>query len=324
MRRGAYTGTLCEFIPRVAAMILHHYGVSPYSEKIRCLFGYTDMAWQSVVVPPLPPRPVLDPLVGGYRRIPVAQIGADLFCDSNLIAEEIADLASNPQLALAHCAAEIQAFVQHTEQTVFMAVVQSVVPKSAMAMLLPRYWPWQILKLMRDRAKVAKTSKAPRLTRSERTDALASFCDGIETRTNSNAFLFGETPTIADFAAYHVVWFADLTRPGQLLQGKSHALAWQARMHAFGHGEMAKIKPALVFQTARESEPRQIANTQREHREIGASVVVRPNDYAREGVTGQLVGADVDRWIIARHTDRFGTLHVHFPTRGYELSVTGK
>lgn len=305
-------------------MILHHYGVSPYSEKIRCLFGYTDMAWQSMVVAPLPPRPELDPLVGGYRRIPVAQIGADLFCDSNLIAEEISTLAGNPQLGLVNCAAEIQSFVQHTEQTVFMAVVQSVVPKSALAMLLPRYWPWQILKLMRDRAKVAKTSKAPRLSKTERTDALLHFCDGIDARTTNSDFLFGDTPTIADFAAYHVVWFADLTRPGKLLHDRPHALAWQARMHAFGHGEMAKIKPAQVFQAARESEPRQITKAQRHHDDIGASVVVRPNDYAREGVTGQLVGADADRWIIARHTDRFGTLHVHFPARGYELSVTGK
>ncbi|GGZ96339.1 glutathione S-transferase [Arenicella chitinivorans] len=305
-------------------MILHHYGVSPYSEKIRCLFGYTDMAWQSVVVPPQPPRPVLDPLVGGYRRIPVAQIGADLFCDSNLIAEEIADLASNPQLALVNCAAEIQSFVQHTEQAVFMAVVQSVIPKSALGMLLRRYWPWQIVRLMRDRARVAKTSKAPRLSKTERVAALNAFRDELDARAADNQFLFGDKPTIADFAAYHVVWFADLTRPEKYLQGKSSALAWQARMRAFGHGEKAKIKPAQVCQAARESEPRRIPTTQREHDDIGASVVIRPNDYARDGVTGQLVGVDANRWIIARHTDRFGTLHVHFPARGYELSITGK
>ena len=60
--------------------VLHHYEASPYAEKIRLMFGYTGLRWHSVISPPMPPRPNLDPLTGGYRRIPVAQKGADLFC----------------------------------------------------------------------------------------------------------------------------------------------------------------------------------------------------------------------------------------------------
>ena len=73
-------------------MILHHYPMSPFSEKIRLMFGYADMEWLSVISPESPPRPIVEPLVGGYRRIPVAQSGADIFCDSRLIADEIANL----------------------------------------------------------------------------------------------------------------------------------------------------------------------------------------------------------------------------------------
>jgi hypothetical protein len=29
----------------------------------------------------MPPRPLLDPLTGGYRRVPVLQVGADIYCD---------------------------------------------------------------------------------------------------------------------------------------------------------------------------------------------------------------------------------------------------
>ena len=71
-------------------MILHHYEGSPYSEKIRLMFGMTNTRWLSLSSPMRPPRPNLDPLTGGYRRIPVAQIGADIFCDTSLIAGEVA------------------------------------------------------------------------------------------------------------------------------------------------------------------------------------------------------------------------------------------
>lgn len=60
-------------------LILHHYDASPYAEKIRLMFGLTGTRWQSLIAPVQPPRPSVDPLTGGYRRIPVAQIGADIF-----------------------------------------------------------------------------------------------------------------------------------------------------------------------------------------------------------------------------------------------------
>lgn len=52
-------------------LILHHYALSPFSEKIRLALGYKALAWQSVEVPIWPPRPDLVPLSAGYRRAPV-------------------------------------------------------------------------------------------------------------------------------------------------------------------------------------------------------------------------------------------------------------
>lgn len=57
---------------------LHHEPASPFSEKIRALLGYLDLEWHSVATSIIVPRPLLMPLSGGYRRIPVAQIGADV------------------------------------------------------------------------------------------------------------------------------------------------------------------------------------------------------------------------------------------------------
>src|SRR6201985_1281583 len=70
-------------------IILHHYDVSPFSEKVRLLFGLKGLEWKSVIQPVIMPKPDLIPLTGGYRRIPVMQIGADIFCDSQIILREL-------------------------------------------------------------------------------------------------------------------------------------------------------------------------------------------------------------------------------------------
>src|SRR3569623_3425890 len=44
---------------------------------------------RSVIQPVIMPKPELVPLTGGYRRIPVMQIGADVYCDTQVILAEI-------------------------------------------------------------------------------------------------------------------------------------------------------------------------------------------------------------------------------------------
>jgi hypothetical protein len=66
-------------------IILHHYAVSPYSEKVRIGLGLKGLAWGSVETPVIMPKPDLTALTGGYRKAPVLQIGADIYCDSQLI-----------------------------------------------------------------------------------------------------------------------------------------------------------------------------------------------------------------------------------------------
>jgi len=76
-------------MPAESEIILHHYDASPFSEKVRLMFGLKAMAWRSVIQPTIMPKPDLVPLTGGYRRIPVLQIGADIFCDTQVILAEI-------------------------------------------------------------------------------------------------------------------------------------------------------------------------------------------------------------------------------------------
>jgi hypothetical protein len=65
----------------MAEIILHHYPLSPYSEKIRLALGLKGATWKSVEIPVWTPRPKLTPMTGGYRRTPILQIGAEFYCD---------------------------------------------------------------------------------------------------------------------------------------------------------------------------------------------------------------------------------------------------
>ena len=59
-------------------LILHHYPNSPFAEKVRVTLGIKQLAWKSVIIPNMMPKPDLMPLTGGYRKTPVLQVGADV------------------------------------------------------------------------------------------------------------------------------------------------------------------------------------------------------------------------------------------------------
>ena len=79
-------------------IVLHHYPTSTFSERVRLAFGLKQLAWRSVAIPPAMPKPDLLPLTGGYRRTPVMQIGANIYCDTQLILRKIESLHPEPSL----------------------------------------------------------------------------------------------------------------------------------------------------------------------------------------------------------------------------------
>src|SRR5262245_49317040 len=79
-------------------LILHHYDISPYAEKIRAIMGFKRLAWRSVHIPIVMPKPDLTALTGGYRLTPVLQIGADVYCDTKVIARRLERERGEPTL----------------------------------------------------------------------------------------------------------------------------------------------------------------------------------------------------------------------------------
>ena len=70
-------------------ILLDQCASSPLAEKIRVCFGIKGLAWGAVDDPVIMPKPELIALTGGYRRIPVMQVGADIYCDSQRIVREL-------------------------------------------------------------------------------------------------------------------------------------------------------------------------------------------------------------------------------------------
>src|ERR1700687_2967631 len=84
----------------MSEIILHHYPMSPYAEKVRLAFGLKGISWRSVHIPNMMPKPDLMPLTGGYRKTPVMQIGADIYCDSQIIVRELERRFPSPTVAV--------------------------------------------------------------------------------------------------------------------------------------------------------------------------------------------------------------------------------
>ena len=111
-------------------IILHHYETSPYSEKVRLGLGLKGLAWGSVEIPVIMPKPDLTALTGGYRKTPVLQIGADIYCDSQLIMRELERRHPTPSFYPAgHGAADALAW--WAEKTMFSPAASIVIREEA-------------------------------------------------------------------------------------------------------------------------------------------------------------------------------------------------
>jgi glutathione S-transferase len=300
-------------------VILHHYALSPYSEKIRLMLGSVGMSWQGVLCPEMPPRPGVEPLAGGYRRIPVAQEGADIFCDTRLISAEIAAAAGRPELDPANCDEAALGFSAGLETEVFWACVAGIPPGRTLRQLFRKLGVVGAVRFIADRAGVAKQAASKPMGHKEAVAVFGRHLEELDRHlAGSGSFLFGDTPRYTDFAAYHTLWFQRVVGELPMPAGLPAVDAWYHRMGEFGHGENVSISAEAAFEAARQAQPRPVPEGMRNCERSGQEVTVRPVDYAMEGTTGELVGGDQRRWIVARE-GKPGRLHVHFPTEGFTL-----
>ncbi len=301
-------------------LILHHYPMSPFSEKMRAMLGYAGISWQSVITREMPPRPLVEALAGGYRKIPVAQIGADVFCDSKSIAREIATLSGKPELALENCTPEAQAWATHVDLKIFFACLMVGGTGKLGRKVLRSMSLRDIGRFFWDRLQIGRTasvrSPGPKASKSIVQAHLAD----MESRLQNRSFLFGDSPCHADFSAYHSLWFIRDLGESTAIARFPKVLAWMDRIKAFGHGSFTEITGETALKIAADSQPRAIPAGQQQDALIGQTVSIAPADYAQTATQGKLAGVFPHGWTVARTQADTGTLHVHFPRQGFSLS----
>lgn len=303
----------------MSEFILHHYPMSPFAEKMRAMLGYAQVPWQSVITREMPPRPKLARLAGGYRKIPVAQIGADVFCDTHLIATEIAALGNKPDLVLENCSADVQAFVKTVDVDIFFACIMAGGSKRL------RQKVWQSMSLldigrfMWDRINMGRTAAIKMPGPRESMPKVLAHLQQLEASIRAD-FLFGAQPCHGDFSAYHSLWFVRDLGERSFMNDYPKVIAWMDRMKAFGHGRCSEISADAALAQAAAAQPRAVPDDHLQDPLIGRQVSIAPADYGRDATDGVLVGSGPLRWIVARQDKELGTVHVHFPRQGFSLT----
>ncbi|PLW84117.1 glutathione S-transferase family protein [Kineobactrum sediminis] len=299
-------------------LILHHYAFSPFSQKIRSMLGYTGLAWHSAITREMPPRPVVAQLAGGYRKIPVAQIGADVFCDSRTIAAEIAALAGIPELALENLDAQARDWASRADLDLFFPCVMAGGSR-ALNRKVRQTMSWlDIGRFMLDRINMSRKAAVKPAGFREARPLVLGYLAELEAQLQQD-FLFGAAPNHADFSTYHGLWFMHDLGESPMIDDFPKTLAWMDRIRAFGDGHRHEISPQQALDAAAMAHPRAIPEDHLSDSRIGQKVTIAPADYGQVPTAGVLVGSAAHSWILAREDARLGTLHVHFPQAGYNL-----
>ena len=303
-------------------LILHHYPSSPFSEKIRAVLGFKQLAWKSVIIPSVMPKPDVVALTGGYRKTPFLQIGADIYCDSALICDVLEHEQPEPVLYPPHLKGVARVFAQWADTTLFWAsMAYNLQPKGAEMLFAS-------LPLAAAQAFVAdRKAMSEGMVRQRPQDATAayrSYLRRIAHMAEEHDFLFGAEPCVADFAAYHPLWFTRRVVPlmDDIFNATPAVLEWMDRIEALGQGRMEKFTAADAITVAAGAEPLPLQGDvfQDEHGiPLGTTVHIAAESFGLEVTEGELIAATRTRYTLRRTDPRAGTVHVHFPRIGYVL-----
>ena len=309
----------------MSSIILHHFEASPFSEKVRALLGYKALAWQSVLIPRIMPKPDLVALTGGYRKTPVMQIGRDIYCDTKLIARTIETLEPTPPAIPAADTASVVALEQFGDRQLFLAAVPAMFRPAGRAFLVEKLGEDGLAKFQADRANLFANGNIARPDAAFSEAVLPPSLAALDAQLAARDFLLGEQPTLADFAVYHPVWYIRGNAGiADLLDAYPNLLAWADRIRAIGHGQREDLDAAQAHSIAAETTEWQPLPEPVEHQLApGTAVTVAATDYGTEAVTGELVAIGRDVMTIEREGPQDAPVRVHFPRAGFRVEAVG-
>lgn len=314
--------------------ILHHYEASPFSEKIRRILAFKRIQFHSVRSPAVMPKPDLVALTGGYRRVPVLQMGNHVYCDTALIARVLERIQPSPTLYPSPLA---EIIAEWADTSLFAAVAPIGFKPTRVDDLLRLLTPEELAQIREDRATMHNDAQRGFLSGAAARSHVPVYLERIDGELGLRDYLCGTEPSIADFSVYHSVWFLEMLAPEPLARF-ANLKRWAERIRSTPEisGEPLSSHDALdicrraggrdgpisgYMEVARPSElpgvpprkpepPGELARGQR--------VSVRATDYGRDPVEGEVVSLTPHEISLQREDERAGTVIVHFPRVGYE------
>lgn len=297
-------------------LILHQYDTSPFSEKVRKVLAHKKLAWRAVEQPTIMPKPQLVPLTGGYRRIPVLQIGADIYCDSQLIVRVLEKMQPQPTIYPGGSEGVCHTMSLWADRMFFFTT--TVILFDLIGAHVPQAFIDDRTKLMGGRGNFGDLPKQAPFARSQ----CRAFADMLSAQLgDGRPYLLGREFSLADAACYHPVWFLrSVPGASAIFDEFPRINDWADRLREMGQGARQDMDPAEALKIALESKPQaQRAADPLDTVQPGAKVAIVPDDYGPEEVTGEVIFATTHEIAIRRHDPEVGELAIHFPRAGFRI-----
>jgi glutathione S-transferase len=296
-------------------IILHHYEASPFAEMIRVALGHKGLAWRSVIIPNMMPKPGLVELTGGYARTPVLQIDAEIYCDTAAILDALEVLKPMPSFYPAPLGNIHRMIAGWTGAGQFGAHVGAAMRHVPEGVLAPGFaadrkkrfvgFDFDMMPVVAPHLETQVTAAADWLE--------ALLADG-------RAFIGGDAPGHGDLGLYMNIWFliampfakefADgiFTRP--------KLAAWFERIGAIGHGSATESNAEEAIAIAAASTPAELSGPVEAGQSVGQMVKIKTEQSGDDPVAGELLRCGTGGITIRRTSARAGPLNIHFPRMG--------
>lgn len=276
---------------------------------VRLALGLKGLNWKSVIVPNISPKPDLTALTGGYERVPVLQIGADIYCDTACIMGALERHKPSPSLYPGPLGRAGHMLALWAGGPAFTPAVGAAL--GPMQSNLPEeFWADRERRFGMKRA--AFGAMVPHL----KAQFGAAVAMVEETLSDGRAFISGDGPGHADLALYMLIWFQG-HRGGKPSDYGQKVADWCARVADIGHGTSEDWSGGDAIRHAAEMEPHHDYGVLPDTGfSAGDEVIVRTETPDPGGATGTLIGLDDEAITLARTDERAGKVHVHLPRFG--------
>jgi hypothetical protein len=172
--------------------------------------------------------------------------------------------------------------------------------------------------------RTAMRGGAARMASADATGTYKNYLSSLDNMLEGHNFLLGDQASLADFSAYHPLWFTQERTPALagILKASPNVQKWMDRMKAIGHGKSTKLTSELALQVAYAATPAAITDasfTDEHGIALGTQVLIAADTFGLEPTEGELVAATPTAYTLRRSDERAGVVHVHFPRVGFTL-----